>query len=102
MAGHRLVIAATGERGTLRLAGELDASNADELARALEQDSSDELTLDLRELEFLDSSGLQVLIRAARRLEGRGHLVLVSPQEHVRRLFAVSGVDRVVRIVDGL
>jgi anti-anti-sigma factor len=53
-----------------------------------------ELVLDLTDLEFLDSSGLRAMIQAATSLQGRGRLVLESPRQAVRRLFEVSGVDK--------
>jgi len=38
-----------------------------------------DLTLDLTGLTFMDSSGIQVIIRTARRLEGSGNLRLLRP-----------------------
>jgi anti-anti-sigma factor len=79
----------------LRVAGELDISNVSALAEALEEEigAGEDVTLDLRDVTFVDSTGLQVLFRAARRLEGRGRLILVGPQPRVRTLFQYVLLD---------
>lgn len=79
---------------SLALVGELDASTADRLAEALaaQHEEPGDVRLDLSGLAFLDSVGLSALIATARRLGDGDHLVLVSPQETVRRTLQLSGV----------
>ncbi|MDP9342974.1 MAG: STAS domain-containing protein [Actinomycetota bacterium] len=91
-----LRVSRTREPRGLRLSGEVDVSNAHQLRRALsaEVPRGGDLTLDLAEVAFLDSTGLEQLIRAARDLEGNGRLILVSPQEPIRRLFELVLLDR--------
>ena len=75
----------TGERGALALVtvrGELDLLATSELEPELErltgEPGVDVVALDLRELEFLDSSGLRTIVLARDRLEREGRrLVLV-------------------------
>jgi len=90
----------------LRLSGELDVSNAPTLARALATETSrgGDVTVDLAGVAFLDSTGLEALIRGARDLQGRGRLILVSPQQSVRRIFEIVLLDHRsnVEIRDGL
>lgn len=80
--------------GVVGVGGELDISTAPVLSEALEPavERGGVVTLDVRDLAFMDSSGLRLLIEAARRLEGRGKLVLRSPGATVRRVLEVSGV----------
>jgi anti-sigma B factor antagonist len=87
---------------TIHLIGELDASagpdleNTRELATTLEEairDGSD-LTLDLSGLEFLDSSGIHFFISTARRLDGRGRLVLMGPAGAVRRVLELTQLSK--------
>jgi anti-sigma B factor antagonist len=80
----------------LRVAGEIDLSNTDKLTAALEPEvgQGGDVTLDVSGLEFIDSSGMRVLIRALIDLEDRGRLVLVGPREPLRRLIAVMGLER--------
>ncbi len=79
-----------------RLIGELDASNAATLSEAIqsEVDRGGDLTLDLAGLAFMDSTGIQVLVRTAQSLEGRGNLILVSPGNLVRRILELIPVQK--------
>jgi anti-sigma B factor antagonist len=76
--------------------GEVDVSTAQALEHALDEairDSEGAFVVDLSGLEFLDSSGLNVLLRA-RALLGRDEraLAVVCPPGPVRRLLDVAGV----------
>lgn len=82
--------------------GELDMNTAPELERGLEQalsDPSASLLLDLSECEFIDSTGIALIVRAWQRLdreaggEGEGRLVLCSINHQVRRLLKITGVE---------
>ena len=79
--------------------GEIDIASAPELEAALEdaiRDSEGALLVDLSGVEFLDSSGLQVLLRVRARLgtEDRA-LALVCPYGRVRRVFELAGLSDV-------
>jgi anti-anti-sigma factor len=62
-----------------KLTGDLDASNVRSFREAIEPELQvgGDLTIDLRGLAFMDSSGIGALVDAARRLEGRGSLILL-------------------------
>jgi anti-anti-sigma factor len=79
-----------------RLVGELDASNVAALSDSLkpEIEVGGDLTLDLAGLAFMDSTGIQVLVRTAQGLEGRGNLILVSPGSLVRRILELIPVQK--------
>jgi anti-anti-sigma factor len=88
----------------VRLAGELDLSQADnfseELSRA-DATSPDVLVVDLRGVSFMDSTGLRLLLAALRRADSAGRrLVIVRGQEQVRELFRVARLDDVFELVD--
>ena len=80
-----------------RLSGELDLATvdgaADELASAVVEDG--DLSLDLASVSFIDSSGIRLLLQIYRTLEGRGRLILVSPQGQVADLLRLMGLTRV-------
>ncbi len=80
----------------LKLAGELDLVVADRLQTAFEEISPDEFVLvDLAACEFIDSTGLAVVIRAQQRhASGGGRLVLCEPTNQVQRVLEVSGLTR--------
>lgn len=80
--------------------GEIDAQTAPALADAIAAAGRD-VRLDLSAVDFVDSSGLRVLIDAHQRLDDAGGSIrLVSPSQAVRRLLEVSGVDGYLAIDD--
>ena len=82
------------------LVGELDLYRLPALTEALESaTSAGRVTVDLREVTFLDSTTLALLIREQRRLrdDGRELLVVVGPETPLTA-FAVTGLDRMLTI----
>lgn len=80
----------------LVLAGEIDAHTAPSLVDHLDPlpDGTGDVVLDIAGVDFMDSSGLRVLIEAHDRARAAGRrLVLRSPSGVVRRLFEVSGLS---------
>ena len=77
------------------LRGEIDAHTAPELASHLDPlpGSEGDVVLDVSAIEFIDSSGLRVLIDAHQRAGAAGRrLVIAKPSAAVRRLFEISGL----------
>jgi anti-sigma B factor antagonist len=80
---------------TLRPAGELDIATAPQLERALAERlvPGERILLDLGDLQFIDSTGLRVIVRAAETARTRGcELRLRHGPPAVRRVFELSGV----------
>jgi anti-sigma B factor antagonist len=84
---------------TVVLSGELDLAGVtrfgDALSAAREEGTS--LTIDLSALEFIDSSGLGVLVRFnnAATTDGFSYTVIAGPAA-VHRAFVLSGLDRML------
>ena len=57
------------------------------------------IVLDCRDLEFLDSSGIGVLVAARNRLGDDGEIVLDSPPPHVRKVLEITGVASHLSVV---
>jgi anti-sigma B factor antagonist len=95
------VASLTRELALVSVSGELDLhTNGCLQARIEEADTVGPGTVlvDLSEISFIDSSALEVLVREGKRLEGRGHsLVLVTNDPRTRRILEVTGLDRVLR-----
>jgi anti-sigma B factor antagonist len=86
-----LAISSTGTG--LAASGEIDAHTAPTLASAIDAAGPD-VELDLAGVEFVDSSGLRVLIDAHQRLaEAGGALRITALSDPVRRLLEISGVS---------
>jgi anti-sigma B factor antagonist len=89
----------------IALTGELDLSGAppleEEIAELTTRDGVRRVVLDLRELEFMDSSGLRTVALAERGLSAAGRrLVLVRGRETVQRVFTVTRMDEHLTFVD--
>ena len=85
---------------TLVLAGEIDSYTAPELADLLAKHQGID-AVDLRDVTFIDSSGLRVIVEAhQRRAEEERVLVLRSPSHAVQRLLEISGVAGHLTVAD--
>jgi anti-sigma B factor antagonist len=83
-------------RTVVRLQGELDAATAPRLYATfsdLSRRGVSRVDLDLAKLEFMDSSGLSVVVAEHKRTrDDGGGLVILSPSRRVIRLFQISGL----------
>lgn len=88
---------------TFTLHGELDLLSSPILARAFEpvaQSDAELIMVDLRGLEFMDSTGLHVLVHAQQQAHESGRrFALIRGDEQVQRLLELSGVSEVLTIV---
>ena len=79
---------------------EIDITNAEALRSALltaAANGHDTLVVDMTGTQFCDSSGLHTLIAAHKRAEAEGReVLLVIPSPTVLRVFALTGMDRVI------
>jgi anti-sigma B factor antagonist len=79
---------------TVGVGGELDLASAPELAARLAGFESGDVTIDCSELTFLDSAGLNVLVRTSRRLtQAGGRLRLTGANEHVSGVLRITGLE---------
>lgn len=77
--------------------GELDLSTAPELSTSLApvlEQRPRALNLDLAGVDFIDSTGLTLLVRTLKRLKDHdGTLLITSPTPAVRRVLEIVGLD---------
>lgn len=73
------------------------------LAEARAPSPSSDTILDLSGVEFIDSSGLHLLLQTHQSLQGsEARLVLIAPREPVKGLLTLTGLDRYLTAVDTL
>ncbi|MFF7457029.1 STAS domain-containing protein [Kitasatospora sp. NPDC008115] len=98
----RVAVRRVGPVRIVAVGGELDHDSADGLRTALAGPTEEGLTrilVDLAELRFCDSTGLNILLLARREADAAGvRLEVAGPRPAVVRLFAVTGADTVLRI----
>jgi anti-sigma B factor antagonist len=84
------------------VSGELDIASAPELEQTFEQirpDLTKLVIVDLRELEFMDSTGLSIIVRAHQRLAEHGcELTLIKGPPQVQRLLDLTGLADRLRV----
>jgi anti-anti-sigma factor len=88
----------------VRLTGEFDLAGVDAFEdelRRLPRPEERTLVLDLRELTFIDSSGLRSVVMADRRTRADGmRFVVVRGPERVNRVLDLTGVSERLELVD--
>jgi anti-sigma B factor antagonist len=92
-----LAVERVGEACLVRLGGELDLYNAQDVRETLLEASSDSpprIVVDLGEVEFIDSTALGVLIEARSRMTDGRAFLLAAPGLETRRALKISGLDR--------
>lgn len=93
----------TGTEGEIALRGELDAYTAPKLDEALTDlgrtSTLSRIVVDLRELEFIDVTGLGALVSANNGAHRRGgELVLRSPSSQALKLLEITGLNQVFTV----
>jgi anti-anti-sigma factor len=87
----------------IALTGEFDIASADRMEQELRRVEALEpkaIVIDISQLDFMDSTGLRVILSADARAHKQGHRLCVSeaPQS-VQRVFRITGVDERLDIV---
>lgn len=89
-------------RTVVAAAGEIDLYTAPTLQAQLTdviRDGPAQVVIDLSGVEFCDSTGMNVLLVALKRVRERdGSLVLAGPQSPVRRILEITGLDTVFAV----
>src|SRR6266516_873279 len=90
----------------LEVGGEVDVYTASQLRERLTtlvEAGDRRVVVDLTKVDFIDSTGLGVLVGALRRLRVvDGELRLVCPQEKLLKLFRITGLDRVFALYESV
>lgn len=97
-----LVVTVLDEEAVVSVIGELDFHTAprlrEEIIKLLNQGIL-RLIVDLSQMEFVDSSGLGVLVAGLKRMRERdGSLTLRSPSANTAQVLAVSGLNKLLLV----
>ena len=86
-----------------RISGELDAYTAPELRDKLEEVMAAGRTwviADLKQLTYLDSTGLGILVGTAKKCrQAGGDFAVASQRRNLLRIFQISGTDEILNVV---
>lgn len=102
----RLSTRSQGGRTVVEVGGEIDVYTAPRLREQLTElvDSGRyDIVVDMSDVEFLDSTGLGVLVGGLKRVRTHeGSLHLVCTQERLLKIFRITGLTRVFPIHDSV
>lgn len=87
----------------VKIKGELDLLTAETfrnlVERAINQENAQNLILDMEHLDFIDSSGLGVILGRYRRIrEQGGNMAIVGVKPHVKRILELAGIMGIVKV----
>lgn len=90
-----------GQNLTLELAGRLDTTTAPQLEEVVRNqlDGIRELIIDMKELLYLSSAGLRVLLLAQKTMNRQGSMKICNVGETVMDVFHITGFDDILTIV---
>ena len=82
------------------LVGEVDISNAHYFRKQLETalaECKQNITIDLSELNYIDSTGLGAIISVYGAVKKDGVSVkVINPKDNVKKLLVISGLDKIL------
>lgn len=86
----------------LEIEGEVDVYTSPQLKQdlvTLAEQGTKHVVIDLSKVEYLDSTGLGVLIGGLKRLrEAGGNMALVGPGMRIQRIFEITGLNKIFDI----
>ena len=88
------------EELVLRIAGRLDTTTAPALEKTIMEnmDEIKALTLDFKELEYISSAGLRVLLSAQKKMQQIGAMKVINVCEEVMEVFEITGFADILTI----
>ncbi len=91
-----------GEKLTVALRGRLDTLTSRDLETELESLLANPdikvLVIDMKELEYISSAGLRVMLDAARTMEDKGEMIVTNLCSEVMDVFSITGFSEVFTI----
>ena len=87
----------------VRINGEIDHHSAVEMRKGIDAEiferQPEKLILDLSGVDFMDSSGLGLILgRLASVQKVKGELVVINPNEGVMKILKLAGAERIIKI----
>ena len=85
---------------TVSVAGRLDTTTAPDLEKEFSQalPALQELTIDLKDLDYISSAGLRVLLSAHKTMARKGGMKIINVNDLVMEVFDVTGFVDILNI----
>ena len=83
----------------LEITGEIDiytSPNLRETLRSILDEKIADIRLDCKNLDYIDSTGLGVLIGVLKKLKNENkNIIIVNPKENISKLLKITGLDKI-------
>jgi anti-sigma B factor antagonist len=88
------------EETTIKIVGRLDTTTAPALDKTINEDVGDAkaLVLDFKELEYISSAGLRVVLNAQKKMQQIGEMKVINVSEVVMDVFEITGFVDILTI----
>ncbi len=88
------------ERLTLAVSGRIDTSTAPELESVINNNAQNvkELIIDLKDMDYISSAGLRVLLKTQKLMNTQGSLLIKNVQSDVMEIFEMTGFVDILTI----
>ena len=88
------------EETIIKLVGRLDTTTAPALDKTINEDitGTKNLVLDLKELEYISSAGLRVLLTAQKKMKNSGSMKLIGVCDDVMEVLEMTGFADILTI----
>ena len=87
-----------GSKLTISVGGRLDTTTSPELEAQLDLHGITDLTFDMKELDYVSSAGLRLLLKAQKQMNTQGDMRLVNVNDIVMEVFEVTGFSSILKV----
>lgn len=89
-----------GNEMTIAISGRLDTSTAPKLEAAIKDDIGGirNLIIDVKDLDYISSAGLRVLLSTQKKMNQQGKMKVVNVNETVMEIFEITGFTDILTI----
>lgn len=98
-----MTVTTTKNEGTLNVAlsGRLDTTTAPQLEKILGEELGgiDNLAFDFKELEYISSAGLRILLSAQKKMNTQGKMTITNVCDEISEVFVITGFSDILTII---
>lgn len=89
-----------GKKLTVAVSGRLDTTTAPQLEAEFNSslDNYDELVFDMKELEYVSSAGLRVILSAQKKMGTKGGMIIQNVNDEIMEVFDITGFSDILNI----
>lgn len=87
-----------GSKLTIAVGGRLDTTTSPQLEAQLDLNGITDLTFDMKELDYVSSAGLRLLLKAQKQMNTQGDMRLVNVNDIVMEVFEVTGFSSILKV----